>query len=82
MRILYMAGLDSLGDDNSDDDNARYVAAVLMALNEEFSDADVVVGLGEHSVVEVTDVDASDDGDDVREEVMMIAGKVWDDADY
>lgn len=78
MEIELNIGFDTLGDINTDSDNARYAETVKLELENEYPDADVSVELCEHGSCWVSD----DDSGEIEENVNLIASKVWDKSDY
>jgi hypothetical protein len=71
-------GRDTLGDANTDADNARYARAVQKAIESEYPEATVSVDLAEHSNCYVK----YDMTGDITENVRLISNRVWDGADY
>jgi hypothetical protein len=78
MKIEIKIGLDTLGDFNTDADNARFAEAVEKAINDEYPNAEIDVELAEHSNDWVSD----DPAGHILERVREIQNHVWDQADY
>lgn len=80
MKITRIIGLDTLGDDNTADDNVRYSRAVARALALEYPTADIAVSIADHSKIEITDIDF--DPLEIVENVQNTCNEIWNNADY
>jgi hypothetical protein len=79
MYLNLIIGTDTLGD--SDDESARiYAEALQSTLKDEYPDAEVVVKLGGHDLI---DTDLPDDADgNTVESIRRIANDVWENNRY
>lgn len=81
MEIKLAISTATLGELNTDRDNQRYADAVLAELQSEYPGYDVSVDLVEDVYSSLCWVSDDSDGK-IRENVNMIANRVWDKADY
>ena len=81
MEIKLTISTDTLGELNTDRDNQRYAAAVLAELQSEYPGYDVSVDLVDDFSSNLCWVSDDSEGK-IRENVNMIANRVWDKGDY